>query len=723
MKKMLLLIVIILTGLIFIGPRIYAEEDAYEFLEQGNALIDSNLFTQKESYEEYDQGVVDMSAFTMALENDNYRLHVNPEGLAIRIEDKSDGYIWASDLVNLSDYQMSTSWIRRTLSSIYIDYVDDENRALSTSVLHRRSNENPLTSYSAISADTVRFTLDFIEEEIYLEYDIVLTDKGFDVTFDTEKVNEYGTNRLTKITFFEFMGTSYLDDIPGYHFLPSGNGALIRFTDNSPVNTPYRARYFGQDKYRSASSSQTMLDYPVFGSVNGVNQNGFLAIITEGSEYSEYSYSPPTFQTAFHLQSNTFFLRENYIQMVSGGQSLLIYERDLKDYDPSVSYVFLKDENANYVGMAKAFKDYMVEQGMLDEKIVSKDKIGIHIDTIGREYEQGLLFKQYYNMTTVDDILAINTELTSFGVENILFSMRGYNSGGYSKRSYENYSFDRALGDVDRLADLSVLFYYDPTVMYTDNDVVPDNTMQTISRSALQLSIDRGEYYKYYIDVDAFLEEFPEAMEKLSSYGGVALDGMSNELNSNQAHTRTEIVDLYDDILAEKMAMYRPNYFMIDNASAYLLTSLYHNRSRFFTDSVPFEQILLSGYLPMYSQYLNFSPNLNIDRLKLIEYGIYPGFLITMQPSYLLSNTMSRDFYATYYGNLDQYIIDTYIMVNDALQYTIGYEIVEREVLAVGVVRVEYSNGINIYVNYTENPYVTKDIAVGAFGYYVEGQV
>jgi len=167
--------------------------------------------------------------------------------------------------------------------------------------------------------------------------------------------------------------------------------------------------------------------------------------------------------------------------------------------------------------------------------------------------------------------------------------------------------------------------------------------------------------------------------------------------------------------------MYRPDYYNLSHASKVYMNLIYHNRSRFFTDSVPFEQILLSGYMELYSQFLNFSPNIHVDVLKVIEYGINPAFLITYRPSHLLSRSISKDLYATYYGNLDTYMVETYEKVNEALQDVMGHEIIWREVISSGVVRVDYDNGMSIYVNYTNQIVTTEGIIINPLDAVVKG--
>ena len=233
-----------------------------------------------------------------------------------------------------------------------------------------------------------------------------------------------------------------------------------------------------------------------------------------------------------------------------------------------------------------------------------------------------------------------------------------------------------------------------------------------INKIQYQSIYNRGEFYGYATDIDVIFDNFGDAFETLSSYGGMALDGLSNELNSNENYQRNDLYQKYDDLFTTRLSMYRPDFYNLGNAARFYMSSLYHNRSRFFTDSVPFEQILLSGTMEVYSQFLNFSSNIHIDVLKMIEYGIEPAFLITKEPSHLLTNTMNNDLYATYYGNLDYYMTNTYEKAINVLEHVIGEQIVGREILEVGIVRVDYANGYSVYVNYTDQMYSNSFINV-----------
>ena len=165
--------------------------------------------------------------------------------------------------------------------------------------------------------------------------------------------------------------------------------------------------------------------------------------------------------------------------------------------------------------------------------------------------------------------------------------------------------------------------------------------------------------------------------------------------------------------------MYKPNYYFLKNTSEYLNLNLYSSRFRFVTDSVPFVQILLNGYMEYYSPYLNFSSNIELDVLKCVEFGSNPAYLVTNLHSYLLSDALSSNYYATYFEAISEVIVDEYKYINDALRMVRGTNMVSRDVIKSGVVLVTYSNGRKILVNYTKADYDYLGVIVKSMDYKV----
>ena len=105
--------------------------------------------------------------------------------------------------------------------------------------------------------------------------------------------------------------------------------------------------------------------------------------------------------------------------------------------------------------------------------------------------------------------------------------------------------------------------------------------------------------------------------------------------------------------------------------------------------------------------------------LKCIEYGSNPAYLISYEPSHLLSNTLSNHLYATHFESNKDSIIEQTTMITDALSGVVGETIVARSVLLKGVVKVTYSNGTSIYVNYTDSAQTVEGVAIAKQSYKV----
>ena len=190
--------------------------------------------------------------------------------------------------------------------------------------------------------------------------------------------------------------------------------------------------------------------------------------------------------------------------------------------------------------------------------------------------------------------------------------------------------------------------------------------------------------------------------------------------DKNNKLARYEVLNKYSELLGDnKLPLFTPNSYLLKNTSIYFNMQLYSSRYRFVTDSVPFLEIVLKGYIDYYSPYLNFSSNIDLDVLKCIEYGVNPAFLITEKQSYLLSDTLASNYYATYYESLKSIIISKYNYINGALKNVTGATITNRSILDEGISLVTYSNGVSIIVNYTKDAYNYGGTVVDALGYKV----
>lgn len=716
MKKYLVigLMILFIFG-IYVSASEPKKEDIKGLETDSSFFLDSPLFTKEEENRVYQQTQVDFEkdGFVETLSNNNLSLYLSNKAYAIRVLDKRNGYVWASDVIGIENYGFNNAQRKRAQSAFEVYYRDEEGK-IGKSITYDNDVQVNVSKQSSM----LTFDVDMTNVQIKFQYQIELKNDKISVSLINESVEEYGLCQITSITFFPFFGAVYKNEIPGYALIPSGNGGLIRFDEYSAISSLYTASFYGSDANRVNGVEQEVLSLPIFGLAHGVGQNAMLFEIKKGDAFAQLNYSPSSIAQNFHMMYTTFNLRETYMLNITGSSSILMIPKEIYTSDISFDMSFLVQDEADYIGMAKAYQKSLIENNQMSKEVSNFSKVPVHLDVLGREYEQGLLFKKYYNMTTTEDLKKIAKKLEEQGLTENIYTLRGFNKGGYSNQSASNYGFESKLGRMKDLDDLDAYFYYNPVDMYVSKNKAPSNSLVNVFNDRSVVEVEAKEKYKFFTDVKTILSQTKKAMNK---YEKIAIDGLGYNLygDHNADLSRDEVQKAYQGLLDKKMPLFQPNSYLLSNTSAYLNLSLYHDRLRFITDSVPFIQIVLRGYIPYYSPYLNFSSNIELDVLKCIEFGSYPAYLISQEPSHLLSNTMSKNLYATHFDRIESTITSQYDQINQALNSVLGVGIKKRTILSEGIVEVVYENNVKIYINYSSATYTYQTLEIPSMGYRV----
>ena len=560
------------------------------------------------------------------------------------------------------------------------------------------------------------------EYKVKFDYSITLTEEGFSVNVESDSIVEESDTKLANITFFPSFGAVKEAEVNGYVVIPSGNGGLIRYEENPKINALYTAPFYGTDlNYSQDTTKQAnVLSLPMYGFVHGVNKNACLVEIKEGSEISTFTYQAARYNlqvvdgletgTRYHQTYLTFSYRQRYS---IGGRFQTISEKINRDLN--VEYSFLEGEKANYVGLAHKYQESLIGSGVLPSEPQLSNSTQMHVEAFGKEYENGLIRKKGVNMTTVNDLLDINDELKENSVDNIFYTLKGYYNGGYSNSNYSNVKFDKTLGNLNKLDKEGLEYYlhYNPVESRGENNITPSYNLVNAFSKEYYLEEEKDAKYIYYSNINAVKTGVEKVIDKYGS--NVSFDGMTQYLygDSDNNYSRVDTYNLYSSMLGDtKYPMYSPNAYLLKNTDKYLNMSLYHEKMKFITDSVPFLQIVLHGYVDLYSTYINFSSNQELDVLKCIEYGVYPAYLISAEPSHKLSKTLSNNLYATEYARVKEKMISQYSYIKARLDNVVGATIQDRQVLGLGVVEVTYSNNVKIVVNYSNSEFTYNNVTV-----------
>jgi hypothetical protein len=238
--------------------------------------------------------------------------------------------------------------------------------------------------------------------------------------------------------------------------------------------------------------------------------------------------------------------------------------------------------------------------------------------------------------------------------------------------------------------------------------------------------LDNQNTDTYFLYPNKAMEKLYNDVSTIKATGatGLSMPRFGNTLFSyydGERHGRTDTLNTISTAKEKysQLALHRPNAYMFDVLSAYLDMPVTNSQFDIYTDLIPLIPIVLKGFVPMFTPYLNFNA-LGIERLlQMIDFGVNPSYLLTHEPTSKLRFTPSNRYYTTQFSDFEDDIQNTYDFISKALDGVINQSIVSREMLTVGVSKVTYSNGVSIIVNYRQVPFTSAEVNVEALSYKV----
>ena len=140
---------------------------------------------------------------------------------------------------------------------------------------------------------------------------------------------------------------------------------------------------------------------------------------------------------------------------------------------------------------------------------------------------------------------------------------------------------------------------------------------------------------------------------------------------------------------------------------------------------VPFYQMVIHGSINYAGESINLSDD-SVDQdmlLQYLEYGIAPRFTFSYEDSSNIKYTSSADKYSVQYTTWMEDAKNIYTELSGALNQVVYAKMIHHEVLESGLTKVEYDNGVTIYVNRTNKSITDDKVSVDAMSYQVTGGV
>jgi len=675
-----------------------------------------------------------------AYEQDKAALWFDPKSGQVAVEDKNSGIMWRSnpDSAALAKDTTKGLWRTHLESPIVLSYLNAEG----TQIKDTNLKDIPTTVkwHNITDGVAMMYVVEELGFQFYVSYR--LENNQLIARIPEQGILETKKSMLLELNLLPFMGAA-LNGADGYLLVPDGPGGLIRFNkEDLDLMNAYNQPVYGQDLSIPAdtpATRRTPVSYPIFGLYSG--QAGFVAVIEEGAARANVVATPAGISTQFNEAHAKFVYRRFYSQPTGLTSSILSYEKTMPYEAVSVRYMFLDQANADYVGMAQAYRDYLMKHRKVERLDSKTGQSPLQLQFVIGAGESTPLGENTRIATTFNQVEEIVQRLIGQGVTNIEVGLAGWQNGGDPGNLPKRFPIEGKAGGEEGLRKL-IAELHSKGIRVSLNDRL-DTASNSRSNGfspgsdGIQSIIGTPLTYKNAADETIYLispvrnveKYMPDLIGKWKKIGlaSANLVNMGTRLNSDfhpsRKISRQQSIS-YSIRMTDTVRQALGNV-KVSGGFDYLLNHVDHmfdfpfeyNFDLIVDEQVPFYPIAVHGLVPYSSGSANLREDQAVQFLREIEYGAVPHFTLTYEDSRMLKRTSYENIFSSQYEVLEQQIVDEY----EALSKT-GVRssfIIGHRKLAEGVYETEYENGRKIRVNYNNVPYQGKGFSIEPMFYQV----
>ena len=682
--KIIISSIILLIVASIIGVTIYSNLDESDVELAGFNNISEFYPSNRHTYSEDLKPAVSLAPEVLGetvreISTEIGKVEVDEKTLAFKFTNKR-GYTWASTVdYNSENAELNTKNKNRVRSALIVSVYDTTSASYNIREYYM-SDATSVTltevenGFSAVVRyyDNSKKTL----LDISITIIVTFTNEGINVSIPNKSIVENGDFLIYNILVYPYFGSVKENNIPGYIFVPDGVGALVRYKEASPVSlTNYEKYIYGKDLAYSAAANllteevqDSKIYAPVYGFVHGVNQNAMFAVIEDGAEYGSINVEFATSSMKYSTIYPRFTYRRTYSQpMDKSGSTIILLQEEKDQFDINIKFLSLENDEANYVGMANAYNAYLKETQSLKNKAVKSD-ISLRVDTIGLERTEGVLFDKKIVMTTFNEYKDILDSLTNAGVKNITGVFKGFTNNGVSWAAPNYEKISSKLGTKNNLKDLVDQYniYFETEYQKATSRVGGYNSYFDLAKKIndQRYAYTYGDYEAYLLTHEKTSELLEDSVDELEDLHikNLSIQSMGNLLYSDHGNgvSLTQAKKLYNSLLEEvegNVALSNVYSYLWGSIDEYFDFPLYSSQYLTFDDTVPFLAITLGSSMNLYSSYANFYAYPREELLRLIDYNVYPSFIVTHESSSLLEKTNLNNIYSSKFEDLSNAVV------------------------------------------------------------------
>ncbi len=679
----------------------------------------------------------------LVAENSKLRLEYNKKNYGVSLTDVRSKEVWGtsppeSQEVEYDEFGLPKERSYQLESVFILTYLEYSSNTEVTALSYDAVMSGKINAKKTENGIRVEYYLDSIKIMIPIEFS--LCDDYLNVKVITKDIQE-SENKVIQIALAPFLCSAENDVENSYLFVPSGSGAIVLpKTLTTPIKT-YQSMVYGDDysmEKVSDTSTQEDIYLPVYGAKNG--STAICGIIENGAESAWISVETGDSTLGYSNVYAKFQMRgyttHTSTTFTSTKVDSTIYNESLIDTQVSVRYYPLTDSNANYVGMADVYRNYLFEKyKMADSKIDARLNLTFLGGTMITDSFLGIPYQTLYPTTTVSQVKDIISQLSEEIDTDFSIKLKGFGESGVDiGKLAGGFSLSGKLGSKKDLKEFSSLCEKEGYSWYMDYDVLryskSSNGFSTYFDSIANTGNQKATQYIYQVAVKNQIEEtmhyllsptkFDEVINKLTKKSksldlkGISLETLSNMAYSDYSDTKNSdyyvrngfsqkaitVIDNLKKKGTDFMAT-KPNDYVAALSDIIIDSPTSSTKSYIFEYDIPFYQIVFKGYLPITVGSVNLSADKNDMILNAIESGCGINYTISDKWNSLLIDEYYPYFYCSEFSKIKDDIIADYHELSNFYDKIDGAHIVSHTVLNSGVRETVYDNGTVVYVNYS----------------------
>lgn len=584
----------------------------------------------------------------------------------------------------------------------------------------------------------------FKEYSIGVTVELWLNEYGLKVRVPVESIAERGEWGLYNLSVFPTLGAAD-DSENGFIVYPDGSGSLYRFADKGTQTGPVSTSFYFDSSFdldtvdEGIKQGEQYIMIPAFGISDG--NKAVSGYVTEGDSNCYLTLSPKGFGGSLNRVYVSCMYRKSYSYTSPSGVEINETEKEISASNFAVQYFFTEasGDSLTYSDIAMRIRSFMIEQNYLPERDISGNRVNIQF--IMGAMENTGIGSGFQKLTTFEQVREITERFTEEQRKSLRLYLLGWESGGYGLNPSGDGTSGK-LGGRSELKELNEWLTGEGTECYLAVDYIAAssdgkgfNKNSQAVYNEMKQPISNSDYSKFLrnplIELAKFTEKRLPYIKNLSTYG-VAFEKtgyyLYDDYQSGRELNRTQAAAAFSGFATAALkesvsaAVQGGNAYMLKNASVLYDLPESNSGNSAMTCAIPFYQMVVHGSLPYCGTVPgNMAADYQIEKLKWIEYGCEPYFVLTYSSADLMKNTYVTDAYATDYEQWIETVVKCAEEFSGKLAFTAESMMVSHEYLDEDIVRVKYDNGSSIIINYSSEEQLVDGVVIPAENYIVLG--